>query len=200
MRRKLVILCLLAGLLCLCCYAQLVQAEQLAVADRLVRLHVTANSDSRADQAVKLQVRDAVLPVISRLTADCRTRAEALAAMQNGLPEIRQTAVRALRAAGCSDSVQIHLQTELFPRRDYETFSLPAGCYETLRVTLGAGAGHNWWCVAFPSLCLPASSEGVIETAKIAGLNEAQIALLTGDTPDIALKFRLLEWLAAWFS
>ena len=170
------------------------------MAERLVRLHVTANSDSGADQAVKLQVRDAVLPVISRLTADCHTRAEALAAMQNGLPEIRQTAVRALRAAGSSDSVQLLLTTELFPRRDYETFSLPAGCYETLRVSLGAGAGHNWWCVAFPSLCLPVSSEGVIETARIAGLNDLQIALLTGDTPDIALKFRLLEWLSDWFS
>ena len=77
MKRNLVILCLLTGLICLCLYAQFVQSEQRELAERLVRLHVVANSDSAADQAVKLRVRDGILPVISRLTAGCQTGAEA---------------------------------------------------------------------------------------------------------------------------
>ena len=196
MRRKIGILCLLTGLMCLCTYAWFVQSEQQAVADQLVRLHIVADSDDPADQRVKLQVRDRILPVISRLTEGCLNRSEAIRALQSGLPSIRQAASEALCAAGYSEEVQLSLQPELFPRREYDTFSLPAGEYETLRVTIGKGQGHNWWCVAFPALCLPASSEGVVEAARIAGLSDEQTDLLTGDSFDITLKFRLLDWLA----
>lgn len=199
MRRKLVILTLATALICLCTYAYLVQFEQRAVASQLIRLHVVANSDSVEDQARKLAVRDALLPVITELTADCGDRDAAAVSLQAGLARLTQAAENTLLAQGCDDPVGVSLQEEVFPRRDYETFSLPAGSYETLRVTIGAGAGHNWWCVAFPALCLPATGDGFITTAVEAGLSESQIALLSDDSPQVELKFRVLDWISALF-
>lgn len=199
MRRKIAILCLLAVLVCLCTYAYLVQSEQLAVASRLVRLHVVANSDTEADQAVKLTVRDRILPVVERLCADCQTQAQALAALQKGLPELKQAAAAALEDCGAPSDVRVSLTTEAFPRREYDTFSLPAGRYAALRVRLGRGEGHNWWCVAFPALCLPASSEELVSAASLAGFSEEQTDLLTGESFDVTLKFRVLDWLQALF-
>lgn len=170
--------------------------EQRALASQLIRLHVVANSDDPGDQARKLKVRDAVLPVIARLTANCSNAEQAQAALHSGLPEIRAAAESALSCEGCADPISARLQSETFPQRDYPTFSLPAGEYTALRVTIGAGAGHNWWCVAFPALCLPAGVEDFEDTARTAGFSRRQVELMTEHTAPIRVKFRLLEWIA----
>ena len=177
--------------------------EQRRLAAELIRLHVVANSDTPADQQTKLRVRDRVLPVIAGLTDGCRDAASARRALEAGIPEIRAAASEALDhpaagGAGTGRSVTVTLAEEAFPRRDYETFSLPAGRYTALRIRLGEGQGHNWWCVAFPALCLPAAAE-FEETARSAGLDEDQIRLLTGSEPSVQVKFRLLDWLEALF-
>ncbi len=200
MRRKIVILCLLTALLSLWSLAVLVQAEQIAVADRLIRFHVVANSDSEADQAQKLALRDALLPEVAALTAGCETRDEALLALQRGLPQLQRAAEALLQSDGCSDPVRLSLQPEAFPRRDYPTFSLPAGRYEALRAVIGEGQGHNWWCVAFPALCLPATTEDLACAAAAAGFSDAQTDLLTGSSIEIELKFKLLDLLQQFFA
>lgn len=174
-----------------------VSLEQRALAARLIRLHVVAASDDSADQARKLQVRDALLPRIEALTESCADAASAAAALRAALPALQGLAAEAL---GTGEPVTADLETESFPRRDYDTFSLPAGPYRALRVTLGAGQGHNWWCVAFPALCLPASLEDFQESAARAEFSEDEIALMTEENRNAEFKFRLLDWLSALFA
>ena len=161
-------------LLCTAALTAKLRLEQRALAGRLIRLHVVANSDVPADQARKLDVRDAVLPVIQRLTADCKSASEARARLQAGFPEIRAAAARVLAKEHCASPVAVTLLPERFPRRDYPTFSLPAGDYSALRVTIGAGEGHNWWCVAFPALCSAASVDEWTQDAAEAGVTDAE--------------------------
>ena len=59
-RGAIIILLLLTGTFSV---ATAMQKEQQALAEKLIRLHVVANSDTEADQAEKLLVRDAVLQV-----------------------------------------------------------------------------------------------------------------------------------------
>lgn len=116
----------------------------------ILRLHVIANSDSAADQAVKLSVRDAILQTVQPQKNAEQTR-EYL--MRHGA-EILSLAEETLQKAGCSYGVQLALGTYDFPDRSYGDAFFPAGEYEALRVVLGDGAGQNWWCVLFPPLCI----------------------------------------------
>ena len=117
------------------------------VRGEVVRLHVLANSDSEADQAVKLLVRDALLGSGSELfSGEVTARGAAVAE-------------KVLRDNGFDYGADIRLVNEYFTTRSYEGFTLPAGRYTAVKVVLGSGKGHNWWCVMFPPLCLPAASE-----------------------------------------
>ena len=104
-------------------------------------------------------------------------------------------AAEMLRALGREESVSVTLQNERFPTRDYETFSLPAGVYRTLRVTIGAGEGHNWWCVVFPTLCTAASLDEFESAAASGGFTDGELRLITGADEGYVLKFKTLEWL-----
>lgn len=192
------ILLLTSALVLLTGYA--LTAEQRALADKLVRLHVVANSDSEADQTVKLQVRDAVLEETRRILADGE---DPISVLRAGLADIERTANEALSKAGSGDRATVSLESELFPTREYETFSLPAGRYTALRVTIGEGRGRNWWCVVYPALCLSASAGEMEAAAQAAGLSNGEIALITGESEGYTLKFKALEWLEqlqAWLS
>ena len=192
MYRKTILMAICAMLICTALYGYRVHTEQRQIADRLVRLHIVANSDTAQDQDLKLQVRDALLPEISALTARCGNRKEAEAVLQQHLPELTALAQRVLRQTGSEQTVTARLSTELFPRREYETFSLPAGSYRTLRITLGEGQGHNWWCVAFPALCTLSASQQE-EALEAANFTRAQRDLLTGEDMTVELKFKSLE-------
>ena len=120
-----------------------------AAAD-VLRLHILANSDSPADQAVKLRVRDALLPLFEAAGTYEDARAFVLdhGAALLGLCE------RTLSAAGASYGAQLLLGVSDFPDRTYGGVLFPAGAYDALQIVLGDGAGHNWWCVLFPPLCV----------------------------------------------
>ena len=169
-------------------------ASEAALADRVLRLHVVANSDTEADQARKLLVRDAVLARASQLLEGAAGRREAEAALAPHLDELAQAGADALARTGNHDPVRVALEDQWFPTREYDGFSLPAGQYRALRVTIGAGAGRNWWCVVFPPLCLASVSERGVETAAQGVLSEDQVALITGQDGGYVLKFRLIEW------
>lgn len=175
--------------------ACVLQAQQARLSAKLIRLHVVAQSDSAHDQAVKLRVRDAVLARADSLLDGAE---DARAALEAGLAEIAQAAEETLSALGEERTVTVRLGKERFPTREYETFALPAGVYESLRVTIGEGAGHNWWCVVFPSICLTASMDELELAAQTAGLTDGELRLITGTQPRFTLRFRtleLLEWL-----
>lgn len=169
-------------------------ASQSALADRVLRLHVVANSDSAADQALKLQVRDAVLIEAAPLLEGLHDPKAAEAALLPHLDELALTGQAVLAQAGCHDTVSVSVEDQWFPTRNYDTFSLPAGNYRALRVVIGEGMGQNWWCVIFPPLCLASVTEEVAETAANAGLSGDQISLITGQDGQYVLKFRIIEW------
>lgn len=168
-------------------------ASEAALAGRVLRLHVIANSDSEADQARKLLVRDAVLSRAAQLLDGADGRQEAEAALAPHLDELAQAGADALARTGNHDPVCVDLADQWFPTKEYDGFSLPAGQYRALRVTIGAGEGRNWWCVVFPPLCAAASAE-VPETALAAGLSSAQVGLITEEDQGYVLKSKLVEF------
>ena len=122
----------------------------LASSDGVLRLHVIAASDSERDQSAKLAVRDAILP----LFAEAESYEDARAFLLSHGGELQRTAEAVLDARGLDYGVQLSLGTETFPDRTYGDLLFPAGDYDALCVRLGAAAGHNWWCVLFPPLCI----------------------------------------------
>ena len=169
-------------------------ASESALADRVLRLHVVANSDSDSDQARKLLVRDAVLAEAARILEGVSDRRGAEAALAPHLDELAQAGADALARTGTAHPVTVTLADQWFPTKEYDGFSLPAGQYRALRVTIGEGRGRNWWCVVFPPLCLASVSERSVESAAEGVLSDDQVALITGQDGGYVLKFRLIEW------
>ena len=175
---------------CLVCTALWAEATQVRLASQVIRLHVLANSDSEEDQALKLEVRDRVLETTSALLAG-ETEPQAAAVLLNQhLDDIAQTAAQEISAQGHDDRVEVRLEQAWFPTRQYQGISLPAGNYLALRVLIGAAEGHNWWCVVFPNLCLPAVSERALETST---LTPGQISLLQEEETSYVFRFKTLE-------
>lgn len=201
--KRLVLIGTVLAVLAVAVSAYMVHAEQEALAQQLIRLHVVANSDSERDQAVKLQVRDAILEQMPAITEGCETKQAAQAALQAALPQLCRESETVLRENGFEDSVTVRLAQEQFPTRTYDTFSLPAGEYTSLRIEIGAAAGHNWWCVVFPTLCTAATTDDVGSIAASSGFTEEQINLMTDDSGEYRVKFKLLEYWQAlqdWLS
>lgn len=130
---------------------------QRQLSEKIVRFHVIANSDSRRDQALKLKVRDAVGAMLQEKisAADSRDTCEKL--LWEELSEIEQTARSVLLEEGCTDPVAASIRKVDFPVKSYGAYTFPAGTYDALEITIGAGAGHNWWCVMYPNLCFSGS-------------------------------------------
>ena len=177
----------LVAFVVMCIYGWGIVTDSQALQDELLRLHVVGASNSKADQDVKLLVRDAVLASLEEGLDDLTDPAAAYDYVTRMLPEVEEAANRCLAAAGFSDTVAVSLTEEAFPTRDYDTFSLPAGVYKALRVVIGEGEGKNWWCVVFPQLCM---GEQFVETANMAGLSGELTETLEGE---YEIRFWLLE-------
>lgn len=156
-------------------------ADRQRLNDELIRLHVVANSDSGEDQNIKLQVRDTVIQSLQGDLSKVADIGQARAYLQENLPKIKAVADETLAKAGFDGEAVVTLCREAFETRYYDTFTLPAGVYEALRITIGGGEGHNWWCVVFPSLCVPATTNGFADTAAGAGFPETLSGALAGE-------------------
>lgn len=190
-------LALLVGIALAALLAARLGAEQDALADKVIRLHVVANSDSPEDQALKLKVRDAVLEQGS-LYLTGLDREEAMETLTRALPQLGQVAAETVARSGYHYPVRVSLGEDLFPTKNYSDFALPAGSYTALRIELGSGQGHNWWCVVFPPLCLGSVTEATQETAQAAGFSDDQISLITGETQGYVVKFKAMELWEKW--
>ncbi len=146
----------------------------------VIRLHVVGASDSEEDQMVKLQVRDAVVSYVEEAMRHVMSVEEAKAWIKENIPGIEKAANDVLSQLGLSLRAAVSFKREAFPVRHYDTFSLPSGVYESIRVTIGAGQGRNWWCVVFPSLCLPAAGENIQDVAAGAGFDQTLTNTVTG--------------------
>ena len=167
-------------------------AEKQSLQQNLIRLHVVANSDSEEDQNVKLQVKDAIVAYLEPLLEDCHDQKQAKKFLENELPELERIANVTLRQAGVNTAAKVTLKKECFDTRVYDTFSLPAGVYDSLRIEIGQANGHNWWCVVFPSLCLQATSQEFQDSAVAAGFDEELASTLTMED-GYEIRFYLLD-------
>lgn len=165
------------------CAGAWAQGRSAAISGSLIRLHVVAASDAVYEQELKLRVRDSVLAYLEPLLDVADDASEARGIIEEALPGVRAAAESAAEGRG----VRVELGREAYPTREYESFTLPAGIYESLRVTLGEGEGRNWWCVVFPPLCTTAA--GVENT--LSALGEAGDILAPGG--EIEIRFRLVE-------
>ena len=186
---------LILGVLCALLCGFWLGEEQTELADRVIRFHVIANSDSPEDQALKLQVRDQVLAATEAFYPEGADLETARTALSQHLGELAQAGQSAVEAAGYNYPVTASLEKCWFPTKEYDGFALPAGEYIALRVVIGEGAGQNWWCVAFPPLCLGAASGTVDEAAAAGYFSEDQAALITEENQGYVLKFRSMELL-----
>lgn len=160
--------------------------RQAQLSQKLIRLHVVAVSDDKAEQKIKLSVRDAVLDYLTPLLENASDAQNAGEIIKSNLSGIRLAALR----RSCGREVSVTLQDESFPTRHYESFSLPAGEYRSLRITLGEGEGQNWWCVVFPPLCVEAALD---EAQYTPVLSEDEVELITAESGGYEIRFRLLE-------
>lgn len=168
--------------------------SQAALSDQVIRLHVLANSDSEADQALKLEVRDAVLEAASGYLEEGASLEETRAVLTDHLADIAAAGAERVAEEGYDYAVTASVEDHCwFPTKQYTDFALPAGEYTALRVVIGAGDGQNWWCVVFPPLCLGSVSETAAQTALSDGFTEDQVSLITGEDQGYVVKFRAME-------
>ena len=169
-------------------------SERSELSENLIRLHVVANSDSDEDQSLKLEVRDAVLLKVSSLLEGCSDKAEAEKIITGNTDLLASCANEVIRERGESYPVTAAIKQEVFPTVQYDTFALPAGKYTSLRVIIGEGRGHNWWCVVFPPLCLAAAED--IESLDDSGISSETLKVITEDSEEYVVKFKILEMLS----
>lgn len=151
------------------------------------RLHVKANSDTDADQELKLKVRDRILSETGDLFLSAQDYDEAVRLTEKILPQILECAEDEIRINGYDYSVKAEIGYTDFDTRHYDGYTLPAGEYLALNVTIGEGKGHNWWCVMFPSICLSPSIELNDK------LSDDEIDVIKG-YDSYKVKFKLVEW------
>lgn len=169
------------------------EQEHTDLAGRIIRLHVIANSDSPEDQALKLQVRDEILECAAAIYKPEDDMQTACRRLSGQLSALQQAGEQAVRERGYTYPVQVTLGSTHFPTKQYENFALPAGEYTALRVVIGEGAGENWWCVAFPPLCLGGVTETVDEAAAAGHFAQRQVSLITGESEGYVVKFKAME-------
>jgi len=161
--------CLAAAVIITLVSATCVPVAEAAVYDNVVRLHVIANSDSQADQALKYAVRDAILAQAAEVFAG-REITEAIGLVSSSLPRIEEIAQGVIDENGAPYAARAVFGDEEYPTREYDGVVYPAGKYRSLRVILGEGDGENWWCVLFPPLCLGSSGgDGETDGTSYAG-------------------------------
>ena len=160
------------------------------IRDEVLRLHVLANSDSAEDQALKLKVRDTVLEYAAGLFDTAENEQQAYAAASAAVEEIEQAAQQRVAAEGYTYPVSVELVDMYFTTRTYDTVTLPAGEYQAVRVSIGEAKGQNWWCVAFPPLCVSSATKA----AKLDDVLTAPQQEIVQNSGRYEVRFKVVEW------
>lgn len=158
------------------------------LSEDVMRVHILANSDSAADQSLKLAVRDRVLEQCSDYFEDCENKYQAMRVTEEHLAEIECLAESEIRRHGFDYPVKAQVGQAYFNTRYYDKFTIPAGWYDSLRLTIGDGGGQNWWCVMYPTLCVGAATEDTMKEE----LSDGEYRVVTSDKLDF--RFKLVEY------
>ncbi len=159
---------------------------QVNIAEKILRFHVRANSDSSRDQELKLKVRDALGGYMQTKLSGASDLEECKTIVKENLPQIVHTAEQVIRQQGYDYPVSASVETETFPERTYGDYTFPAGDYQALHVEIGSGLGHNWWCVMYPNMCFQGSVYEVPDKEADQQLQQ----VLSEDEYDAVLKSR----------
>ena len=174
------------------------------LSDSVFRLHIIANSDSSADQELKLKVRDKIIGYMNTLTSNSSDKKDVISIVNNHLDSFKEIALNTIKENGYNYDVNIEIGNFHFPTKSYGDISFPAGNYDALKIEIGDAIGQNWWCVLFPPLCFVNSSTGVVpddskNTLKENINSESYEIISEGNnsndnTSDIKIKFKILEF------
>lgn len=162
------------------------------IRDKMLRMHVIANSDSKEDQELKLKVRDAVLEEGKELFDGSITSKDAEKILVPHIEELEKVALETIKNEGFDYKVKIIVGEEYFKTRTYDnSVTLPAGYYTAVKVVIGEGQGQNWWCVMFPPMCLPAAN-AECELSDVLNSDETDIVT---NSEKYKFKFKIVEFL-----
>lgn len=174
------------------------------LSDSVFRLHIIANSDSSADQELKLKVRDKIIEYMNTLTSNSSDKKDVISIVNNHLDSFKEIALNTIKENGYNYDVNIEIGNFHFPTKSYGDISFPAGNYDSLKIEIGDAIGQNWWCVLFPPLCFVNSSTGVVpddskNTLKENINSESYEIISEGNnsndnTSDIKIKFKIIEF------
>lgn len=166
--------------------------------DKLIRLHIVANSDSEEDQQLKLTIRESVLAEVDRITKDCSSKQEAELIIMENLPLIEQTARSTAADNGFYGGVTAMYESTFINRRIYDGFELPSGMYDALCIRVGKAEGRNWWCVVYPSLCVSCAAS----LDELEEFSDSELVIMK-EPSEVKYKlycFELFQKLKAWIS
>ncbi|MBQ8812977.1 MAG: stage II sporulation protein R [Lachnospiraceae bacterium] len=190
-------------LLCLVTSRFTVKEVSTPLAEQVLRLHVLANSDSDEDQALKLNVKSAIVDALSPVLSDTTEKAAACQWVSANLDELQTIAAQVIADEGYDYPVTVACETVWFPNKTYGDMTFPCGYYDALRVCIGEAVGANWWCVLYPPLCfvdltcgvVPDESKDKLQTV----LDEDNYNNLFAEDGQVVVRFRILEWLGELF-
>ena len=168
-----------------------------SIREKMLRMHVIANSDSEEDQQLKLKVRDAVLLAGEKVFDGSITATEAKEKITPHIDYLENVALDTIKNEGFDYGVEITVENEYFNTRTYDNIiTLPAGYYNAIKVIIGEGKGQNWWCVMFPPMCLPTA---VAECEISDVLTEDETEIVT-ETEKYKFKFKIVEFFEEIFN
>ncbi|MBQ7834920.1 MAG: stage II sporulation protein R [Ruminiclostridium sp.] len=165
--------------------------------DKAFRLHIMANSNSAADQQIKYDVRDYIISDMDFIFASCDTKDETVTLAKRNLRLISDRVNGFLESKGCDYKAVCSVEKCEFDTRTYGDYTLPAGNYDALRITLGKGEGKNWWCVLFPTICVGCAAEKTdnFPSRELYESKKASAALTADSLAPVEYKFKIYEWI-----
>ena len=131
------------------------------IADKIIRFHVRANSDSDEDQSLKLKVKDNVVAYLTESMKASDSKTDSISYIENHLDEITAIADTTIKNEGYDYKATAYMTNEFFPTKTYGDVTIPCGNYDAFRIDIGSSSGQNWWCVLYPPLCFVEGSYGV---------------------------------------
>lgn len=158
------------------------------ISDQVFRLHILANSDSAEDQQLKLKVRDEILKKGETVFAFSNSLEETIELCKNNIALFQQTAEQCLKDNGSDYDVKVYVDKEYFNTHEYDEITLPSGIYNALKIEIGQGKGHNWWCVMFPAICLSSVTDDELNKY----LSEDEQKLVNSDSK-YEVRFKIVE-------
>lgn len=175
-----------------------------SLSDSVFRLHIIANSDSEADQNLKLKVRDNIIKYMNSIISNSINKDNVISIVSNNLDSFKELAIKTIQENGYNYNVNIEIGNFYFPTKAYGDISFPAGNYDALKIEIGDAIGQNWWCVLFPPLCFVNSNTGIVpEDSKNIlknNINSEGYEIISDgnntndDVSDIKIKFKLIEF------